>query len=50
VTKLLGRQPRQEDQLTFGDYRVIVEGAQGFRIRTVRFERSPSCDPPQAGI
>ncbi|HLO01509.1 MAG TPA: hemolysin family protein [Symbiobacteriaceae bacterium] len=50
VTKLLGRQPRKEDQLTLAGYRVIVEGAQGFRIRTLRFERSPSCAPPEAGI
>lgn len=50
VTKLLGRQPRQEDQLTFAGYRVIVEGAQGFRIRTLRFERSPSCASTEAGI
>lgn len=39
VTKVLGRQPRAEDQVTLGDFRVIVEGAQGFRIRSLRFER-----------
>lgn len=50
VTKLLGRQPRKEDQLSIADYRVIVEGAQGFRIRTLRFERSPSCPSQEAGI
>jgi CBS domain containing-hemolysin-like protein len=50
VTKLLGRQPRAEDQLVVSGWRVIVEGAQGFRIRTVRFERSHSCDLPKGGI
>jgi CBS domain containing-hemolysin-like protein len=39
VTKVLGRQPRAEDQVTLGGFRVIVESAQGFRIRTLRFER-----------
>lgn len=50
VTKLLGRQPRQEDQLTLAGYRVIVEGASGFRIRTLRFEHSPACSPTEEGI
>lgn len=51
VTKLLGRQPRPEDQLSYLGYRVIVEGAQGFRIRSLRFEGAPSCGAqPEAGI
>ncbi len=35
VTKLLARQPKVGDEVTIGDWRVVVEAAQGFRVLRV---------------
>jgi CBS domain containing-hemolysin-like protein len=39
VLKLLGRQPRANDEVEIEDYVATVEGASGFRISSIRFRR-----------
>jgi CBS domain containing-hemolysin-like protein len=47
VLKLLGRQPRANDEVEIEDYVATVEGASGFRISTIRFRRR---NPPETEL
>jgi CBS domain containing-hemolysin-like protein len=47
VLKLLGRQPRVGDEVEIEDYVGTVEGAVGFRVSSVRFQRRGALEPQE---
>jgi magnesium and cobalt transporter len=50
ILKILARQPAKGDTVELGGYRVLVEGAKGFRITSLLFEPvvPPAIDPSVA--